>query len=391
MGVHAELAPLDEVASLLGGEFIVLNDLDSTEQSVATINALIYKTYSGDVTTILPSCECGALKGAMAAKKKKICNVCDRPVVDKSNQQMEALLWVRKPVGVEKLILPVVFLILQQRFKKSSFDVIKWLMLTNYDEGIKMPPSIQVVETMLAENGIPRGYNSFVRNFDIIIDILLSINALRKKSFDDVQLREFIKLNREDIFSDYIPIPNRTLLVMEKTNKTNYVDATTPMAVNAALMMVGIDTGKNKTAFKERRTATCIADLSKFYSSYVSTVMTGKPGVLRRHVYGTRMHWSMRSVITSITSDHHYREMHISWSSAIVILRLHLMNLFERDGYSLDHAATMLAVYAQEYNEQINNYFLEIVGKRDVVGEDGVLSDLPCVLQRNQKLIVYPI
>ena len=375
MSVYQELVDFDYEFSVQKAKPTIINDLmTSSEEDKQRLKALIQKNYSADLLSNLPSCDCGAIVGEYNIGK--YCQLCDTHVVAPLDSQIEPILWMRAPNGVAPLLNPVVFLILNEKFKKSSFEIIQYLINGNYRTVSKIPT---IVDDM-ARVGIERGYNYFINNFDAIIQYLCDHPDFRKDN-DNEKLKLFLKTYRNCIFSNYLPLPNKSLLVIEETSTGTYVDPIIVGAIDALQTIAGIDQNDilQNQRVKENRTAKTLIELALFYDNFYRATFSGKPGVFRKHVFGTRSHFSFRAVISSITDVHTYDEIHIPWSVAVAVFRIHLFNRLHRMGYKPNDAIKLINEHSYRYHPLLDQLFNEFIHTSK---EGGVV----CALNRNPSL-----
>ncbi len=377
MGVYMRIRDHDEVFNqYLSKDPIIINDLSNvTEQDREYNDGLIFTKYdliNSDLLSNIPSCECGVTIGADKLGdnfiQAVVCPVCNTPVRALHDGDLEPLIWVRAPRGVMEaapdgkgLINPIIWTMLsdQKGFEKGSFDVMRWICDTTYrPQGIKEPPVLDI----LRSEQLPRGYNNFVRNFDDIMSFMFNLKYYRKKL---EPLKRLVAENRDRIFSKYLPLPNRSILVLEETSMGTYVDATAPVAVNAIRLMVGIDSSLSihTDRVRENRTIKMISETSTFYDEYERNVLAKKEGTFRKHVYGTRSHFSFRAVISSLTNWHRYDEVHIPWGIGIASLELHLKKLLMRDGMTPWEADAYIAAHTARYCPKLDAMFKELIAR----------------------------
>lgn len=359
---------------------IIINDLSNiTEDSREHIKELITTRYSSDMVSLLPSCPCGITKGEFT--KTKICHVCGHPVKSVMDGAGESVVWFRRPAGVAKLLNPAIWMQLNQRYKKGRFSIINWITDTKYDPNTKKPVAIL---NKLIDFGIKRGYNNFVENFDSIMAFLFSLKEFQSKSVakSDDRLYELIQIHRNRIFSDYIPIPNKSILLIEKTVFSTYVDTSITNAVNAIQMLVSIDRDfhDQSVVAKENRTVRGMSALFEFYYQYFTDNIASKPGQIRRHLLGSRTVFGGRAVISSITGPHSYDEIQTPWGMTLVIFRQHLLNKMRKLGMSKNSAVSMIYAHIEKYSELLDGLLKEIIA--EFPG-----GRVPLTLNRNPSLL----
>lgn len=258
MPIIQEIVDFNQMFHRLSEPPIVINDLtNNSEEDKEMIRELVTSRYSSDMIALLPTCRCGVTKGEFT--KKIVCNFCGTLVKSSIEDQIEPTVWFRRPNGVERLISPIFLIMLKQRFKKSGYSIIQWLIDRNYRPSVKQPHVIN----KLVETGIQRGYNYFVQNFDAIMALLFSMRDFKKRGKD--YLRALILKKRHHVFSDYIPIPNKSILIVEKTKVGVYVDPIIVDAVNVIEMLVSIDKNfyDQNPKTKENRTARALVGLDR--------------------------------------------------------------------------------------------------------------------------------
>ena len=366
---------LNKVFSQLSEAPIIINDLiNNSEEDKELIKELITTRYSSDMITLLPSCRCGLTKGEFAVGVNGTCkcSFCGTAVKSSIENDIEPTIWFRKPNGVAPLMSPILWIMLKNRFKKSGFNIIQWLTDTTYRPTVKQP----TVVTKILEAGVQRGYNNFVENFDAIMTFLFNLKDLKKE--DGGFLQALILENRAHIFSDYIPIPNKSLLIIEKTNVGVYVDPIIVEAVDAIEMLVSIDKNfhDQNPRVKENRTAKAMSKLSDFCEKFYKLNLSPKSGQFRRHIFGTRTNFSFRAVITSLTDTHRYDEIHVPWGIGLTAFRPHLLNKLMKTGMDLNSAIGLLLGHIEKYHPMLDGFLQEIVNEAPGQG-------LVVCLQRN--------
>lgn len=372
MPVFQQLSDLNQVFSQLTEPPIIVNDLvDNSEEDKKAIHDLITTRYSSDMISLLPACRCGITKGEFSVGVS--CTYCNTLVKSSIENDIEPTVWFRKPYGVSKLISPIIWQMLKARFKKSGFNIIQWLTDTTYRPGVKQPAVINKI----ADAGVLRGYNNFVDNFDSIMELLFSLRDFKKDGVDYLQL--LLKEKREMIFSDYIPVPNKSILIIEKTNVGVYVDPIIVKAVDAILMLISIDKNfhDQNPRVKENRTAKAISKFADFFEQFNKTNLSPKAGQFRRHVYGCRTNFAFRAVISSLTGTHKYNTFEVPWGVGLTAFRPHLINKLQKLGMDNNSAVGLLMGHVEKYHPTLDRLLNELLT------ESQPLGGLYCILQRN--------
>lgn len=397
MGVGIRLVNFDDLYFNHGrSQKFVLNHMPTvTEADRNEIDRLLYTRYqSTDFLSNIPSCECGKTTGQYAVGVVGfLCPHCRTHVVNVQDQVLEPLAWMCSPIGVERLdncpesekyktlINPNFLAMMIKRFKLKGFDVIQWFTDTTYRSTSKVPAELASIEAL----GFKRGYNNFVTNFDAIIQGLLELKVYRKAPKTNVEENHaFLQLYQEQrhcIFSQYLPFPNRALLVMESANLGNYTDTTYNGLADAMQTMVSIDDPLNNynVRKKENLTIKSLVTLMKFYDEFYRKRLAPKEGLFRKHVFGTRSHFSFRGVISSLTGWHDYDEVHVSWGIGVSVMGLHLTNKLLKRGWLPRDIKNLLFEHAQKWHPLLDELFKELIAESPWKG-------LPFIFQRNPSL-----
>lgn len=379
MGVALELVNFDQLFHTSRNQPIIINELpDDSEEDKERVNRLIYTRYTtDDLLSNLPQCECGQTTGEYNIGV--VCHNCQQPVTSALETDLEPIVWMKAPKDVRALINPVVWCMLNEKFRRSNFEIMRWICDSQYKSPYGMPAVMEAVQAL----GIPRSYNYFVDNFDAIIDALFELKVFKQRRGID-PLQQLIREQKHCIFSQYLPLPNRSLLVIEESNVGIYVDPIVNGAVDAIRKMVSIDSELSpmKLYVKENRTIRAIHQLMEFYDGVNRTTLAKKEGIFRKHVYGTRSHFSFRAVISSLTEAHRYDELHIPWGIGTSVFRIHLVNKLFRRGMTTNEAVAFLNEHAQKYHPLLDELFQELIGECS----HGDLGGIPVVFQRNPSL-----
>lgn len=393
MGVYLNIVDHDhDFYRISGVSPTIINDQRAfTEKDIEELNKLIRTVYSGDLLTNIPTCKCGELVGEYNydpdPELAPVCPNCNTTVRLHTEENLNAVTWIRAPIGVKGLMNPLIWSMLSNRFKVGHFNTINWICDPYYriPSGLNPPSIINALES----RGVKRGFNNFIDNFDEYIDILTQLKKESTLSYAGKSkhnfLLELIKQNRNKIFPKYLPVPHNSLLVVEENNTGFYVDAFTPMAINAIQSLAGIDIeepGKNPTTLRlrESRTVTAIAGLAEYYSKTTSERIARKEGIIRKQCIATRSHWSFRAVVSSITNAHNYRQIEIPWGIGVTVFRLHIVNKLFKLGFTPNEAIAFINHHATKFHPLLNKIFKELIA------ESSHPLGVNCTINRNPSL-----
>lgn len=334
MGTYKKHISHDERFRSMSQEPIILNDLPGvTEEDKRKVDRMTFSTHEGDVMDIEPSCECG--QTTREYNIGVICHNCRTPVVDSITEELKPKVWFRRPEGVSSLINPSLLGMISAHFTKSKFNYLEWICNPSYND---MKGTRGRDLDMLLDLGIQRGYNNFINNFDKYLEILFQCRVFKDKSNESNSIRELIAQNRDVLFSEYIPLPNKALLIVEQSKSAVYVDRNIAGMIDVIKSMRSIDTPLSGLSLrqKENRTAKVLFQAFRFFEDFYGDFLASKGGVMRKHVFGSRNGFSIRAVITSNTKRHQYDELHLPWAAAVTCLKLHIANKLMKRGYTIN-------------------------------------------------------
>jgi hypothetical protein len=385
MGIYFGLVNFDEAFKQLKKEPIILNDIKFySEEERETMIQKFLTQYSSDVISSLPQCECGELVGEYLVGQ--ICPKCGTQVISSNETDIEPLFWLRRPQGVEKLVNPTIWTMLRENFKYKNMSLIDYLTDTLIPEP---NGKVGIIDT-LRENNIQRGYNFFIENFDLIINIILESKEYKKNTKKTlVYFRELLEHWKNSIFSDYIPVPHRSLLVMENVkgiSKNDNTSGTSVEALEAFNLMAGIDKKLSEKSIVARmnRTSRALTKISQYYFNFYKSSLIPKHGIFRRHIFSTRSHFTFRAVITSLTGKHSYDELHLPWGLGVSLFQIHLLNKLMRNQYSYNEAKGIIFRSIKEYNPDIDKLLQELI-------YESPGHSISCLFNRNPTLLMSSI
>lgn len=369
MPIIHQVQDLDHLLGSLERPPIFINDLiNLTGEDRARVQDEIMVTYHDeDQVSLIPSCSCGKTKST--ALVGHVCPYCGTEVKNNIDQAVKPIFWLKAPNGIDVLPNPDMWVKLNKYFTKSGFNAISYCCGIKPNVTEKLPKFYGKLEAQK----LPKSYSEFVHRFDETMTILFSINEINDKAKRS-DMMSFIQKNRRLMFCHALPLPNRILVVFEKNPMGNFADLNMLSGLGAMLSLVGID---NLTHIKnkEKRIVNAINSLTKFYSSFYTTKYQVKEGMYRKHVYASRVNYTFRSVITSITEPHERDVIVAPWSHSVTVYRHHLMNKLLKDGMSHNAAVGYLNEHTDVYSEKLHKFLLELQK------ESG--NNLASLIQRN--------
>ena len=337
---------------------------------------------SDEFAEIAASCECGNLSDEYYIGTT--CPKCGTKVSREISTKLAFKNWLEIPDFLPPLITPRPYWIIQKWLgsnKGSDGKLLDALMTV----GAQLPPELDWY--------IP-GIHSFYDNFDKLMDFFLhsylktmpyrikrdGTQAVRNARA--VHMEEFINTYREEIFSRYFPVMDKSMHVMTNSNSLKLTDP----ASNAISPAIGELYAVNYTYDKGdmRRSEECALRFIQFYATYseqiVITKMNGKPKFIRQNILGTRCHFTFRGVISPIITPVMSDELFLPWRIGVRIYKLQIINKLIRKGSDPYDALITHEAAIEHHDPVISEIFKELIDECPYKG-------LPVIFNRNPSLI----
>lgn len=384
---------------------LLINNLDSdSKEKRDEINNLMYFLSEDGEFNSIPSCICGSKQGRYNVGL--LCNSCGSQVTEPIGDDLPSYLWLKRPRDVEPLINPFMLMQLRKVYEKDSgkFDIFAWMMDPLYKTKSTSLGVMQIISILERDPIISnRGYNNFVRNWNYIYEFLVNNNQLLKPTTlkkgskpsegdygrgipllsPSFVLEEVAMAQHQGVlFSEYVPLLNKSLIVVEKSSMASYIDPYVAEMISGTRLLIGIDCPGTlnynlQARARENRVAKFLLTYADFHKNYASGTAGGKQGFLRRLLMGTRLDYTFRAVITSITRPHKYNTIEVPWTVAIVAFEQHLTNKLLKRGWSPPQIKQYLNRYTHEFSPLINELFDELTA--ETPGGHG----FECLMNRN--------
>lgn len=377
MGIYLELVDHEqEWRNNTSPRKIVVNDLDvRTSDQKDEVNNTIFTTNQADgVYSSVPACQCGERTGRH--RIGSICNNCNTAVEEPIQEYLQPMVWLRSPDGVAPLVNPIIWYMLRREFSIAGygkFDTISYLTNTSYRSDISTTEKMRKLFQCLDEANLHiRGYNHFIKHFDEYMEFLFTCPVFKRKNDDKSSLYYLIQSNKDKIFTSHLPLPNRSLLIIEKTRYSTYIDESLTTIIEAARILTGIDFPEaipQSDRVKQNKTSRCMALVSHYYKEYYREYLTPKEALIRRNVISGRKDYTARCVISSIPGEHRFDEIHVPWATSINWLRNHIYSKCLHRGMSPNQTFDFVNKYNKEYHpvmHEIINELIQEAGPRGI-------------------------
>lgn len=381
MAVTEEIMSMDEFYHSIPNAVVEVNSISWYDKSdLGELHDRTITEYSNDVISTIPSCGCTALKGRYRLGREcPDCNTLVSDPVDKTTPNLTL------KVMDEDLPFfnPLVWNMLKTTLY-SRIDIVSWMCDKYMNPTFKLPDWTKGLLEILEE----RSYTSFMENLDEILDYCINHSNFKSKEPRRVDNLKYIKyLLKEEphkVYSTYLPLPNKQLFVKENTTKGKFMNLVAVAEVTDIVMLwtkTISDTDTLTFKKKSRATVSVLTKITNMYLDYYNKYLLGKPGAVRKHVFGTRSHFTSRALISSVNGRHRYNQVILPWCIMVTLFRPHFLNKLRKRGYRYKVASRLLNASVRTYNPMLKE-----IGD-ELIAESPTDLGIPYILSRNPGLL----
>jgi hypothetical protein len=411
-------------------DLLMKEDKDEFIQRISTI----YTTSLDNSIDNIPRCLCGMLYGNYS--NGELCNNCNT-ISTRTLEDTYPILWARAEDPKYKFLNPVFYRMLVNElvsrsiaFNKYKYrlDPIRWLCDTKYDPSSAKLTTEETNQTSQAKSNKDKNrVLAVIKNLKLLIVALTGcenndreINKYRNYPYIMSRLRDILVIVRDT--------PIFKAVLIDRTNKiTNLISiydkykdklfsTRVPILIdNKQLVAEQVSPIKNAKHFTEMLSGdlkniiykwnkTCKQRLplartpqhreqilnslvcqylhmfTEYMESYIKNNVASKKGLIRKHIYGCKSHYTFRCVIGSIAGPHKPDEIIVPWVIGVIVFRPHILNiLLNRYKMSYKDASKIITDATLTYQPLISEV-LDILLKESPTGR------IPTLAQRNPSL-----
>lgn len=371
MAITQEFVNLNNYFQQCNG--VVLNDIDiNVHDSVEAINQQLYKVYNTNIIATAPQCECGYIKSRFRIGHlcEKCGTVCSEP------NDNRPFIWLRD-IG-HKFVNPMFWLMLRSVMDKK-IDCLRWLSDTSYNP----PNKPDYLPNVLSVMGGVRSYSGLIKNLESVIEFLKHLGKFKNNQsvIEELDGIKHIWRNyKNDLLSNYLPIPNKNLFVMEATSKGRFINLIVGDVVNIVNEWIRITSEEQDERKAEKHTAKAISGLAVLNKSLYTDYVISKTGIFRKHQYGARSPFTFRCTITCVPRPHQHDIVELPWSIGCSAYEPYILSKLSKRGYTYKEAQKLIFRSVDNYNETISEILDELVKESKYPG-------VPLKAQRNPSLL----
>lgn len=382
MAITQNFLSMDAYFRATTGRKLIVNDFAyfSKEADHSIENALKTVYENTDTLSTKPCCDCGNLTGRYLVGQ--LCNICGtecREILDK----VQPVLWLKSVHPGYKFLNPAFWLMLSNTIRKiTELDVLRWVCDSTYNPNMLNIPDI----VYGIRDHVLDGRRDYANTMSKLRDVIVYLAEIPKHKSNEKGKKFRALLNLYDtyqdiLFSEYLPILNKRLFVVENTTKGKYMNIISGDTIDVVKTWQQLCSDPKISENKiSRATGRVMNKLSVLYYNYFHKFLAKKSGLFRKNIYGAKSHFAFRCVVVSIAGQHRFDEIVAPWIVGLTTFRPHILNKLIKQGMAYKHASMKIFKACNKFDPDIHAILEELV--RETPGGIGV----PCILQRNPSL-----
>ena len=367
--LRMKLLNLNEVYRLSTNNGIINSIMSDPDRALK--DALYEQLPDGGKLESYPHCSCKALK--YEYRLGEVCPKCRTPVGYNTEQELESLLYIAKPLGIKRFINPKIFIDLMTlcSMKNGGFNPICYLIDDRYKPS-REPKAYKVMQAWEVE----RNWNYFCDNLRTLVPRIFDlINSHTKRrasqKYEMDAMLEAINYGDELVYCDYIPVVNKLILAIETTGDLKRKSPTTERygkAITDCISLPYSGTPDAEDIVMDERALTrhcnivgrMYVGLDGFFEETIKR--EGKKGGLcRSDLFGLRAPFTWRTVITQICRPHKSDELVIPWAPAVGLLEPFILGELTRLHLTPNEAMGLIEEHRRVYNKLLHKVMTDII------------------------------
>jgi len=355
----------------------VFNELmiDKTTEQIIDILCDV----SRDKSDTVASCDCGAMTGNYYEGLK--CNSCGTICEASLFTAIRNDTWLEIPKSIKCVLHPQVYIILSKWMGKNEKNLTNLVTILNLKEEMspKLAPYIK-----------GQGFNFFYDNFDAIITYFAFQHPTVHKKKSTPIILKFLKDNAANIWCTKLPTMSKLLQPVTKANDfVRYVDTDIKNLIKSILNLNGVLLSEKMMKFTVDHVERNFFPVYNAFIDYVRSIaankLAQKPSLLRKHVFGARMHCTARSVAVPIITNHDCDEIYLPWKIGISMYKYHILSiLINRNNFKMSDAFDKIEEAMNVYDHDIDIIMQTLIKECPYKG-------LPILMNRNPSLKIAAI
>ena len=383
---HLKLLNLDEMFVNSPNARILNNEALLSKKLSEDFTSAIYSTCDGELGFV-PSCECGKIRGV--TKLGLICPDCGTKCASKFIDVLEHVSWIDIKEPMPPVLHPIWYFVL-----KDLTTIGKVSVSTGGDGEKKTAPAQKAaivdfllnpllekdkdVRQEIPDDYLPylkgRGFRYFYEHADEILDDWLYKYPKTAKKPVAADVIEFRKQYRSMMFTRKLPILHSSLHPVTSNGGTlNYVDSSSIKSLTAAVNLSAEIFREHATRVSPARRDKALYEVYQtivdYYRDLILNKIALKTGILRKHDFGSRIHFSFRAVVHPHDQVRPMDEVVLPWGTMVNGLKLPILNFLvnrfrKSPETALELVMTALTKYDETVDKCIQMFIDECPGKK---------------------------
>lgn len=395
---HLKLLNLDRMFADSPDARVINNESLVSKKLSEDFTRAIYSNCEGELGFV-PSCECGNVRGA--SKIGLICPDCGTKCSSKFIDTLSHVSWIGIPEHMPPVLHPVWYLVLdnlttigKSRMPVDDKEKDKKILANKKASLLDfvLNPELERdkdVKAEIPDDYLPylkgRGWRYFYEHADEFLDDWIYNYPKTAKKPAAKDLIEFRKMYRDVMFTRKLPILHSSLHPVTTNGGTlNYVDSSSVAILSAAVNLSAEVFREHATTVSERKSYKALYDvymeIMEYYSALIIRKIAKKEGILRKHNFGSRIHFSFRTVVHPHDRVLPMDEVILPWGIMVNGLKLPIINfLVNRYHKSPDVAYNIVMRSLTKYDELVDKCMQTFI-------DESKHKKIPIALGRNPTL-----
>ena len=329
-----------------------------------------------DKSDTLARCSCDALVGNYY--EGLICAKCNSKCISSLYSNITIDTWLEIPNSITKVLNPQVYIILS-----------KWM-----GNNAKKVPYLDTIVNIKAEldeelkpHILGQGFNYFYSNFSSIINHFANIRAKKPST---KALLKFLDNNKHNMWCTKLPTVSSILQPVTKANGfVRYVYPNIGYLIKSIINLNGILLSEKMMNFSVNHIERHFFAVYSAFIDYVTTIakerLPAKKHLLRKHIFGSRLHCTARSVAIPLIVNHEADDVHIPWKIGVSCWKYHIISmLINRHSHTIADAFNRVSKAINVYDHTIDKIMQTLIKECPYKG-------LPVLINRNPSLQIGSI
>ena len=324
---------------------VLINELNQSPEERTMAISRLMTTVDGNELSPIPVCQCGYLKDYLGVgATHDACPRCHTKASSPLLKEIAPVVFINRPPHIKSLLQMIFLIHFKVAYSKKSFDTLLYFLDTTY----------QGKDPKIEELNLPRGYNNFVDNLELIMETLNSTQPFKKKAAA-IDLLELYRKSKDDIHCNYLYLINKSLFVIDKSPLMTRLQPPLVSLMDISLSLIGLNHKKLSPQQISNRFGRIMRKLVKFYEDYFREILSKKTGAIRTQLYNVRATVSSYCVITSITTNlQHPDEVHLAYSPTLHMLYPQVLGQLLKEGMPYHDATSYIHQYTHISNPHLH-------------------------------------